>query len=599
MTKEKKEDLRSAPKVQNASGVEILRHSLAHVMASVVKDLWPEVKFAIGPAIENGFYYDFDFGDTKIKEEDLKKIQKLMKKKVNQNLKFESYEMEIDEAIKKEKKNKQVYKLELLEDLKKAGEKKVSYYKLGDAEDLCRGPHLKSTKEINIKAFKLDRIAGAYWRGDEKNKMLTRIYGVAFLNVDDLKKYEAMMIEAEKRNHRKIGAEMELFKNFQEIGQGLPVWLPNGYAMRHIIEDYMIDLERKYDYVHILTPHINKKELFEISGHLGFYDKDMYAPMEIDNETFYLKPMNCPVGMMVYKMKPRSYRDLPYKQGELGTVYRYEKSGELHGLQRVRGFTQNDAHIFCTADQLKEEFLEVLELLQIVYKDVGIGDYFFRLSVSDEDKSKYVGKRVDWEKTENILREVLKEAGVKYIEVKGEAAFYGPKLDVQALNVFGKEDSISTIQVDFNLPERFDLEYIDKDGEKQRPFVIHRALIGSFERFFAFLIEHHAGNFPLWYAPWQIKLIAVSEKHINYCKKLSQEFRKEGIRVLLDISDETVGNKIRKSVKERIPYMLVIGDKEMNSDKLMIRDRGGDQVREIEKQDFFKEIRDKIERKML
>ncbi|MCD6434822.1 MAG: threonine--tRNA ligase, partial [Clostridiales bacterium] len=347
----------------------------------------------------------------------------------------------------------------------------------------------------------------------------------------------------------------------------------------------------------ILTPHINKKELFEISGHLGFYDKDMYAPMKIDNETFYLKPMNCPAGMIVYKMKPRSYRDLPYKQGELGTVYRYEKSGELHGLQRVRGFTQNDAHIFCTADQLKEEFLEVLDLLQIVYKDVGIGDYFFRLSVSDEDKSKYVGKREDWETTENVLREVLQEAGVKYIEVKGEAAFYGPKLDVQALNVFGKEDSISTIQVDFNLPERFDLDYIDKDGEKKRPFVIHRALIGSFERFFAFLIEHHAGNFPLWYAPWQVKLIAVSEKHIDYCKKLSKEFRKEGIRVLLDVGDETVGNKIRKSVKERVPYMLVIGDKEMGSDKLMIRDRGSDQIREIEKQDFFKEIEEKISSK--
>ena len=290
MTKEKKED-----------NLNILRHSLAHVLAAVVKDLWPEVKFAIGPAIENGFYYDLDFGEIKIKEEDLKKIQKLMKKKISQNLKFESYEMDINEAIKKEKERKQDYKLELLEDLKKEGEKVVSYYKLGDFEDLCRGPHIKSTKEINIKSFKLDRIAGAYFRGDEKNKMLTRIYGLAFLSPEDLKDYEDMMREAEKRNHRKIGAEMELFKNFQEIGQGLPVWLPNGYAMRHIIEDYMIDLERRYDYVHILTPHINKKELFEISGHLKFYAKDMYAPMEIDNETFYLKPMNCPGGMLFYK----------------------------------------------------------------------------------------------------------------------------------------------------------------------------------------------------------------------------------------------------------------------------------------------------------
>ena len=577
--------------------LKIYRHSLSHVMAAAIKGLWPEAKFAIGPAIDNGFYYDIDFGEDGIVEADLRKIERQMKQIVKRGIKFEDEKLSIDEAIKKEKKAGQIYKVELLNDLKKEGESEVTYYTLGEFSDLCRGPHLAGAGKIKPGTYKLEKLAGAYWRGDEKNKMLTRIYGVAFLSQEELKDYEIMIVEAEKRNHRKIGREMELFKNFSEIGQGLPVWLPNGYAMRRVLEDYMIKLERKYAYVHILTPHINKKELFETSGHLGFYDKDMYKPLEIDKEVFYLKPMNCPAGMMVYNMKPRSYRDLPYKQGELGTVYRYEKSGELHGLQRVRGFTQNDAHIFCTPGQLKEQFLEVMEMLEIFYRDVGFDNYHYRLSLSSEEKDKYVGPREAWLQAEETMREVLTEAKVDFYEAKGEAAFYGPKLDVQALNVFGKEDSISTIQVDFNLPERFDLNFIDKDGQKKRPFVIHRALIGSFERFFAFLIEHYAGNFPVWFAPTQIKLVAVSEKHNDYVKKLASEMIDKDFRVDFDISDETVGNKIRKSVKERVPYVLVIGDKEVNSDKLHIRDRGSDQVREISKDDFYQEINNKIEKK--
>jgi threonyl-tRNA synthetase len=342
---------------------------------------------------------------------------------------------------------------------------------------------------------------------------------------------------------------------------------------------------------------INKKELFETSGHLGFYDKDMYSPMEIDKEIFYLKPMNCPAGMMVYNMKPKSYREMPFKLGEFGLVHRYEKSGELHGLQRVRGFTQNDAHIFCTPDQLKTEFLEVMEMLERFYKDIGFDNYRYRLSLSDEDNSKYVGDRKNWLKAEETMREVLTESKVEFYEEKGEAAFYGPKLDVQAINVFGKEDSISTIQVDFNLPERFDLNYIDKDGEKKRPFVIHRALIGSFERFFAFLIEFYAGNFPLWFAPVQVKLIAVSEKHNDFCKKLAKEMFREDIRVEIDLSDETVGKKIRNATQEKVPYMLVIGDKEADSDNLQIRDRGSDKVRELSKKEFFREIEKKVKNK--
>lgn len=576
---------------------EMLRHSMSHILALAVKELWPEAKFAIGPAIENGFYYDIDFEEEAIKAEDLKKIEKKMKHLIKQNIKFEKSEIAIDEAIKKERARGQVYKVELLEDLEKEGEKKVSYYKSGDFEDLCRGPHVEVSREINPKAFKLTKLAGAYWRGDEKNKMLTRIYGVGFETAEELVEYQKMMKEAEERNHRKIGREMELFRNFNEVGQGLPVWLPNGYTMRRVLEDYMWKMERSYGYVHILTPHINKKELFEQSGHLGFYDKDMYAPMEIDDEVFYLKPMNCPAGMSVYNMKPKSYRDLPYKQGEFGTVYRYEKSGELHGLQRVRGFTQNDAHIFCTSEQLKEQFLEVMEMLEKFYSDVGFKNYRYRLSLSDDDGKKYVGERKDWLQAEDTMRQVLQENKVDFYEEKGEAAFYGPKLDVQAINVFGKEDSISTIQVDFNLPERFDLTYVDKDGEKKRPFVIHRALIGSFERFFSFLIEYYAGKFPVWFAPVQVKVVAVSEKHIKFCETLAREFFDQDFRVEVDKSDETVGNKIRKAIKEKVPYMLVIGDKEMNSDKLHVRDRGSDKVREIGKQDFFAEMAEKVKEK--
>ncbi|MBD3248194.1 threonine--tRNA ligase [Candidatus Falkowbacteria bacterium] len=574
---------------ENNEQLEIIRHSFSHVLAAAVKELYPDVKFAIGPAIDNGFYYDFDFGKDGIKEEDLKAIEKKMKHLIKQNLQFSNFDLQLNEALEKMK--NEPYKQELINDLKKAGEKEVSFYKLGNFEDLCKGPHVEATNKLKADAFKLDRIAGAYWKGSEKNNMLTRIYGLAFESKKELEEYIKMREEMEARNHRKIGAEMGLFMISNEVGQGLPIWLPNGYASRRALEDYVLSLERRYGYKHILTPVINKKELFETSGHLSHYKEDMYAPIEIDDETYYLKPMSCPAGMMAYKHEPKSYRDLPLKIGELGNVYRYEKSGQLHGLQRVRGFTQNDAHIFCTDEQLTDQFLEVFELLDIFYKAVGFEKYTFRLSLSDEDSDKYVGKREDWIKAEDAMRKALKKAGYEFTEAKGEAAFYGPKVDIQAINVFGKEDSVSTVQVDFNLPERFDLTYIDKDGQEKRPFVIHRALIGSFERFFSFLIEYHAGKFPVWFAPVQVKLISVSEKHIEYVQKLAQEFRNAQIRTEVDINDETVGNKIRKATQEKVPYMLVIGDQEIDSDKLSVRERGSRDTVDLSKEELIDKIK--------
>jgi len=576
--------------------LDIIRHSTSHVLAGAVLEMFPEAKFAIGPAIENGFYYDFELPRPLIPE-DLPLIEEKMKKIIDENHPFERQIIPAEKAKELFNKAKQKYKVELIDDLERDGEDHVTLYRSGSFVDLCSGPHLESTGEIDKTAFKLTRISGAYWKGDEKREQLQRIYGVAFENKKKLKAHLQLMAEAEKRNHRKIGKEMELFANFPEIGQGLPVWLPNGYIMRRVLEDYMMKMERDHGYVHILTPHINKMGLFKTSGHLGFYDKDMYSPLEIDGEQFYLKPMNCPAGMMVYKMKPRSYRDLPYKQGEFGTVYRYEKSGELHGLQRVRGFTQNDAHIFCTPEQLKEQFLEVVDMLKQFYQDVGFTDYRYRLSISDEDSGKYVGKREDWLKSEETLREVLKETGEDFYEAKGEAAFYGPKLDVMAVNVFGKEDAISTVQVDFNLPERFDISYIDKNGDKKRPFVIHRALIGSFERFFAFLIEFYAGKFPVWFAPIQVGILPVSDKFTKYGKKAQKELAAKEIRVEMFDSDDSLGKRIAEATKQKIPYLLVVGEKEEKDETVAVREREGKKQETMPLKDFTEKVEKEIKEK--
>ena len=575
--------------------LEKMRHSASHVLAQAILKLYPDTKLGIGPAIENGFYYDFDFTEP-IEEEDLKKIEKEMKRIIKQNLPFKQIMMSRKEAEEYLKKTDQVYKLELLEELE--GDK-FSFYITGDNDfaDLCRGPHIDSTKEIG--AVKLTKTAGAYWRGDEKNKMLTRIYGTAFETKEELQNYLDNQKELEKRNHRKLGKQLQLFAIINEIGQGLPVWLPRGYMIRTILEDYMLELEREAGYEHILTPHINKKELFETSGHLDFYKDSMYAPIEIEDETYYLKPMNCPAAMMVYKLTPKSYRELPYKLGELGTVYRYEKSGELHGFQRVRGFTQNDAHLFCTPEQLEDVLNETFDLLEIFYKDVGFDNYKFRLSLSDTEANpdKYAGDPEKWKLAENTLRKVLIDRKAVFEEVSGDAAFYGPKIDVQAVNVFGKEDSVSTIQLDFNLPERFKITYVDSDGEEKQPFVIHRALIGSFERFFAFLIEHHGGDFPLWLAPEQVYIIPISEKHTDYAQEVFEQLKEAKIRVKMDDRSKSMQSRIRDAEKMKIPYIVVVGDKEIETETVSIRARNNREEGLMKTQEFIDNLKEEIRNK--
>jgi threonyl-tRNA synthetase len=575
--------------------LEAMRHSASHILAQAVLKLYPDTKLGIGPAIENGFYYDFDFAEP-IEEEDLPKIEKEMKKIIKEALPFNQLFMKKDEAVEYLKKTDQIYKLELLEELE--GEE-YSFYVTGDNDfaDLCRGPHVENTKDIG--AIKLTKTAGAYWRGDEKKKMLTRIYGTAFETKEELNEYLRNQQELEKRNHRKLGKQLDLFAIIPEIGQGLPVWLPRGYTIRRILEEYMLDLEREYGYQHILTPHINKEILFQTSGHLGFYKESMYAPIQIEDETYYLKPMNCPAGMMVYKMSPKSYRDLPYKLGEFGTVYRYEKSGELHGLQRVRGFTQNDAHLFCTPEQLEDILNETLDLLLIFYKDVGFDNYKFRLSISDREKNpeKYSGDPEKWKIAEDTLRNVLVKRGLEFEEMPGDAAFYGPKIDIQAVNVFGKEDSISTIQLDFNMPEKFNITYIDSEGEEKQPFVIHRALIGSFERFFSFLIEHHGGDFPLWFTPEQVYVIPISEKHKEYAQKVYQELKEAKLRVKMDDRNKSMQSRIRDAEKMKIPYIAVVGDKEIETEAVSVRARRNKEEGLMKVQEFIDNLKEEIRNK--
>jgi threonyl-tRNA synthetase len=580
---------------EDASKLEKIRHSASHILAQAVLKLYPDTKLGIGPAIDDGFYYDFEFS-TPIEEEDLKKIEKEMKKIIKKNLLFQQVFMPREEAIKYLKAIDQDYKLELLEDIP---DEELSFYTTGDNDfiDLCRGPHVESTKEIG--SIKLLKTAGAYWRGDEKNKMLTRIYGTAFETKEELKEHLQKLEMAEKRNHRVLGKQLKLFALIPEIGQGLPVWLPRGYKMRRILENYMIKLEEEHGYVHILTPHINKDELFKISGHLDFYKDSMYAPIKVEDETYYLKPMNCPAGMMVYKLEPKSYRDLPFKMGELGTVYRYEKSGELQGLQRVRGFTQNDAHIFCTQEQLEGELGEIMDMLDQFYKDVGFDKYKFVLALSDtkNNPEKYAGDPEKWKTAEDTLRKVLKDRKVEFEEVPGDAAFYGPKIDVLAVNVFGKEDAISTIQLDFNLPEKFEIKYIDSDGSEKEPFVIHRALSGSFERFFAFLIEHHGGDFPLWLAPEQVLIIPISEKHTEYADKVYKILKDADIRVDIDNRDKSMQSRIRDAEKMKIPYIVVVGDKEIETDTVSVRSRLNKELGLMKNQEFIDYLKEEIRTK--
>ncbi len=595
----------------NSNNLEIKRHSLAHVLAMAIKKLWPKAQLAIGPAIDNGFYYDVDFGADKIVEADLAKIQDLMVEILGQDLEFKYSTVKSSTALKSAEKAGDIYKAELISDLIIAGEEEVGFYTLGDFSDLCRGPHVDNLKQIDPKGFKLHKLAGAYWRGSEKNKMLTRIYGLAFNDRKELVKYLNLLEEAEKRDHRKLGKELDLFHIDEQVGLGLPLWHPKGAIIWHEIEKFWYDAHFKNHYKLVRTPHIGHRNLWETSGHWGFYNSSMYPPLEVGqtleerqqkkiaeiSEEYLLKPMNCPFHVEIYNHSLRSYRDLPIRYAECGTVYRFEKKGELSGLVRVRGFTQDDAHIICREDQVEEELKKTIDFILFIYKSFGFSEDSVNVYLSLRDpknKDKYAGLDAGWDFTENILRKVAIEKKLNFKEELGEAAFYGPKLDFKIKDVLGREWQCSTLQFDFNLPDRFDMNYTNSSGQAERPYMLHRALLGSFERFIGLLIEHYAGVFPLWLSPTQIKIIAVGEKHYEYVNKLAEDFIAQGLRVETDVNDETVGNKIRKATMEKIPYMLVVGDKEMESQDLAVRRRGDKETVNMSREELISEIQDKM-----
>ncbi|WP_377888218.1 threonine--tRNA ligase [Alkalihalobacillus sp. R86527] len=575
-------------------GLEVLRHSTAHLMAQAIKRLFKDVKLGVGPVIDSGFYYDIDCPES-ITPEDLPKIEKEMKKIVNENLEVQRKVVTRDEAKKMYEEIGDDLKLELLEAI--PADDKVTIYEQGEFFDLCRGPHVPSTSMI--KAFKLLSIAGAYWRGDSDNQMLQRIYGTAFPKQSQVEEYLQLLEEAKERDHRKLGKELKLFTISQEVGQGLPIWLPRGATIRRTIERYIVDLEERLGYNHVYTPHLANVDLYKTSGHWEHYQEDMYPPMKMDEtEELVLRPMNCPHHMMIYKNDLKSYRSLPYRVAELGTMHRYEMSGALAGLQRVRSMTLNDAHIFCRPDQIKEEFIRVVKLVQEVYEDFQINDYYFRLSYRDpEDKKKYIDNDEMWNKAQAMLKDAMDDLDVEYVEAEGEAAFYGPKLDVQVKTALGKDETLSTVQLDFLLPERFDLSYIGEDGGQHRPVVIHRGVVSTMERFVAFLIEEYKGAFPTWLAPIQAEIIPVSEVHLDYAKKVQEKLQREGIRVEVDERNEKIGYKIREAQMQKIPYMLVVGDKEVEAEAVNVRRYGQQDSETVALSEFTsnieKEIKDK------
>ncbi|WP_226897417.1 threonine--tRNA ligase [Priestia megaterium] len=570
--------------------LEIMRHSTAHLMAQAIKRLYKDTKvqLGVGPVIENGFYYDIDMEES-ITPEDLGKIEKEMKKIVNSNIEIERKEVSRKEAIQLFKEVGDELKLELIDAIP-AGEK-VTIYQQGEFFDLCRGVHVPSTGKI--KEFKLLSVAGAYWRGDSDNQMLQRIYGTAFFTKADLDEHLRLLEEAKERDHRKLGKELNLFTNSQKVGQGLPLWLPKGATIRRIIERYIVDKEVSLGYQHVYTPVLGSVELYKTSGHWEHYQDDMFPAMEMDNEDLVLRPMNCPHHMMVYKQGIHSYRELPIRIAELGTMHRYEMSGALSGLQRVRGMTLNDAHIFVRPDQIKEEFIRVVRLVEAVYKDFGFENYSFRLSYRDPaDTEKYFDDDAMWEKAQSMLKDAMDELDLDYYEAEGEAAFYGPKLDVQVKTALGKEETLSTVQLDFLLPERFDLTYVGEDGKQHRPVVIHRGVVSTMERFVAFLIEEYKGAFPTWLAPVQVQVIPVSPTvHLEYAKEVQEQLQLAGIRVELDSRDEKIGYKIREAQMQKIPYMLVVGDKEVEDKAVNVRKYGEQNSETVDFQAFLQNVK--------
>ena len=572
-------------------------HSSAHLMAEAIEALYPGTKFGIGPAIENGFYYDVDPGDdVVITEGDLLRIEKKMKDLVSQKLVYSRSVVSKEEAMNYFGNKGDHYKTELIGELEDGT---ISFYKQGNFTDLCRGPHLANTSPI--KAIKLLSLAGAYWRGDETRKQLTRIYGVSFPKQKMLEEHLEMLEQAKLRDHRKLGKELELFTFSQRVGPGLPLWLPKGAQLRERLENFLKKVQRDTGYEQVITPHIGQKELWVTSGHYAKYGKDSFQPINTpqEGEEFLLKPMNCPAHCEIYKFKPRSYRDLPIRLAEFGTVYRYEQSGELHGLTRVRGFTQDDAHIFCRPDQLKEEFLKVIDIILYIFKTLDFHDFVTQVSLRDpEDKEKYIGTDENWEKAELAILEAVEAKGMDTVVEYGEAAFYGPKLDFIVRDALGRKWQLGTIQVDYNLPERFELEYIGSDNQKHQPVMIHRAPFGSMERFVAVLIEHTAGKFPLWLTPDQAIILPISEKYHDYAEKVSNYLKNYDIRTLIDERSEKIGKKIRDSELKRIPYLLIIGQKEQESNTVSVRRQGEGDKGVMSMEDFADFLQSEVQNQL-
>ena len=568
-------------------------HTTSHIMAQAIKRLYGNVKLTIGPAIENGFYYDFDT-EKHFSEEDFEKIEEEMKKIIKEDLPIERYSLSREEAIKFMKENDEPYKVELIEELPEGEE--ISFYKQGEFVDLCAGPHLMSTGKVKV--VKL-LASGAYWRGNEKNKMLQRIYGISFPKKSQLEEYLNLLQEAKERDHRKIGKELDLFMTHELVGSGLPMYLPDGATIRRILERYIQDKEIELGYKHVYTPSLANVELYKTSGHWDHYKEDMFPVMKMDNEEMVLRPMNCPHHMLIYKNKLHSYRDLPIRIGELAHDFRYEASGSVCGLERVREMCQNDAHLFVTPEQIQAEISEVVKLILAVYEDFGFENYSFRLSLRDKnDKHKYFDDDEMWESAESQLRDTLKALNLDFYEAEGEAAFYGPKLDVQIKSALGHDVTISTCQLDFLLPERFKLTYIGEDGKEHRPVVIHRAILGSSDRFMAFLIEETKGALPLWLGTTQAKILPISDAQLEYAREIEKEYRKAGIRIEVDDRNEKIGYKIREAQLQKIPYMLVVGDKEIEANAVAVRSRKEGDLGQVNKEEFLERMQEEIENKV-
>jgi threonyl-tRNA synthetase len=578
--------------LDSPEGLEVYRHTATHIMAQAVLRLFPGVKLAIGPVIENGFYYDFD--GHSFSPEDLEKIEKEMETIVKENHSVTRQVVTREEALKLFEQRGDVYKVEIINELPEDAE--ITLYTQGEFTDLCRGPHLPSTGYL--KAFKILSTAGAYWRGDSKRPMLQRIYGTAFPKKSQLEEHLKQLEEAKRRDHRRIGKDMKLFALMKEIGQGLPVWLPQGAKIRRALERYIVDLEERYGYEHVYTPNMANVELYKISGHWDHYHEDMFPPMKVEHEELVLRPMNCPHHMMIYKSELRSYRDLPLRIAELGNMSRYEMSGTLSGLQRVRNMTLNDAHIFVRPDQIKEEFSRVVSLIQKVYNDLDITEFSYRLSLRDPNNTeKYFPDDEMWEKAQSMLREALDDMGLEYFEAEGEAAFYGPKLDVQVKTAIGKEETLSTVQLDFLLPQRFDLQYVGEDGKYHRPVVIHRGILSTMERMTAYLIERYEGNFPVWLAPTQVRILTVGPRQAEYAQQLQDYFKSLGIRAEVDIREEKIGYKIREAQLDKVPYMLVVGDNEVQANTVSVRRRGAGDLGAKDYKEFANELLQEIAEK--